>query len=276
MEINTNITVSERESRIYKRLQNLSVNEEPLPQGDGNIRISPFDDYFMFTLFDEVDGEDKPIDLSNVGNLYISFIGDNDEIRIKNYTNVDEISMADGQVLFRISKDESKRILNLDNRNFYISSKMVAEENSESDESVIYTGTFSTITDDAQKSLTSQINDLRLEYAKSLASLEKQVTDLTNENNSLSQTIDDLNSTITALRNNNTELSNELADLADETQSVEIKDLQDRAKDIQAQAEFAKSEAVQIQANQNRVKPRNVNTPTSYASAAKANQKFSI
>ena len=65
--IETNIALNTTEKQYYQRFVNLSVNEEPLPQGDATIRITPFDDFFLFTLFDEMDGEDTPIDLSNVG-----------------------------------------------------------------------------------------------------------------------------------------------------------------------------------------------------------------
>ena len=90
MPINTNITLTEKEKTIYQRFVNLSVNETPLPQGDATIRISPFDDYFLFTIFDEIEGEDTPIDLSNVGDIFINFIGQSDEIDIKNYTQVEK------------------------------------------------------------------------------------------------------------------------------------------------------------------------------------------
>lgn len=276
MEINTNINVTERESKFYKRLQKLSVNEELLSQGDGVIRISPFDDYFLFTLFDDINGDASPIDLSNVGNIYISFIGEKDEIRIKNFTNVDEINASQGEVLFRISKDESKRILNLDNRNFYISSKMIAENDSESDESVIYTGKFLTIVESAKESLTSQLDTLRIEYSKELASLEKRIEQLTTDNNNLNQTINDLNTTITALKNNNNELSNELNNLVDESTSINLKELQDKAKNVQSLADSTKTQVAQIQSNQNRVKSPNLNSPKSYIRAAKSNQNFFI
>ena len=164
-QIDTKITVKERQVQYYKKFKNLSVNEEILPQGDGNIRISPFDDYFLFTLYDEKDGENTPIDLSNVGTLFISFIGNNDEIKIPNYTNVEDIDMSAGQVLFRISKENGKKILSLDNKNFYISTAMVSQDGTESDESVVYTGTFSKLTDEAKKSLTSQMDAIAEEYS---------------------------------------------------------------------------------------------------------------
>ena len=52
MEILTDIPLSQPEAEFYKKFKNLSVNEQPMPQGEGSIRISPFDDYFIFTLYD--------------------------------------------------------------------------------------------------------------------------------------------------------------------------------------------------------------------------------
>ena len=54
MAVNTNISVTETQKQYYQKFINLSVNEEALPQGDGSIRISPFDDFFIFVLYDEM------------------------------------------------------------------------------------------------------------------------------------------------------------------------------------------------------------------------------
>lgn len=103
MAINTNISVTETQKQYYQKFVNLSVNEEALPQGDGVIRISPFDDFFIFVLYDEIDNEDTPIDLTNVGDIYLSFIGENDQIVIKNHTQVEEVDLSQGEVLFKIT-----------------------------------------------------------------------------------------------------------------------------------------------------------------------------
>ena len=50
MAIQTNISVNKTQKEYYQKFVNLSVNEEALPQGDGTIRISPFDDYSIFTI----------------------------------------------------------------------------------------------------------------------------------------------------------------------------------------------------------------------------------
>ena len=124
MAIQTNISLTAPQKEYFQRFVNLSVNEEALPQGDATIRISPFDDYFLFTMYDEIDSEDTPIDLSNVGDIFINFIGTSDEINIKNWTQVNEVDLSQGEVLFKISKDDSKKVLALNNNNFYISTNL--------------------------------------------------------------------------------------------------------------------------------------------------------
>ena len=236
MEIQTNIALTSQESKVYKKFTTLSVNETPLPQGDAVIRISPFDDYFIFTLFDEVNGEDKPIDLSNVGTLYISFIGRNDEIRIPYYTNVQDLNMAQGQVLFRISKDNSKKILELDNDNFYISSKMFSQDGSESDETILYTGKFKALDEEVQESLTSQLENASIEYAKELGTLTTENEKLKQEKTTLNAEIARLNLIIQQLRTSNQNLSNELSNLAENTsQFSDSRRLLEEAAEIQTE-----------------------------------------
>lgn len=274
-QIDTKITVKERQVQYYKKFKNLSVNEEILPQGDGNIRISPFDDYFLFTLYDEKDGENTPIDLSNVGTIFISFIGNNDEIKIPNYTNVEDIDMSSGQVLFRISKENGKKILSLDNKNFYISTAMVSQDGTESDESVVYTGTFSKLTDEAKKSLTSQMDAIAEEYSIELSRLQQQNADLQTQVNSLNQTVNEQSVVIDSLNASNEELTNEITELTKNAESSKLIKLQKTAKSVQAQAQQAKENAAQVIGRQGKLSGTSKVKPN-YESLAKVNQKYSI
>jgi len=274
-QIDTKITVKERQVQYYKKFKNLSVNEEILPQGDGNIRISPFDDYFLFTLYDEKDGENTPIDLSNVGTLFISFIGNNDEIKIPNYTNVEDIDMSSGQVLFRISKENGKKILSLDNKNFYISTAMVSQDGTESDESVVYTGTFSKLTDEAKKSLTSQMDAIAEEYSIELSKLQQQNADLQTQVDSLNQTVNEQSVVIDSLNASNEELTNEITELTKNAESSKLIKLQKTAKSVQAQAQQAKENAAQVIGRQGKLSGTSKVKPN-YESLAKVNQKYSI
>lgn len=245
MEILTDIPLSKPEAEFYKKFKNLSVNEGPKPQGEGSIRISPFDDYFIFTLYDEIDGVDSPIDLSNVGTIYMVFIGKNDEIRIPNYTNVQDIDMSSGQVLFKIGKNESQKILALDNRNFYISTMMVDPDGS-SDESVIYTGTFLSFEESAKVSLTQQLEDARLEYSKQLAELQVTVDRLNQDIGQKDNLIAEQTAVIESLKQSNQNLSNEIGVLSEKISSTEAERLLQEAKDSQKAEEDAKLARQQI------------------------------
>ena len=200
MPITTNISLTAPEKEYYQRFVNLSVNETPLPQGDGMIRISPFDDFFLFTIYDDVDGEDTPIDLSNVGNLFLNFIGSADEIDIKNHTQVEEVDLAQGEVLFRITRSDSKKILALDNNNFYVSTKMVDPiDGSVSDESILYQGIWLAVDDANRTSLTSELEETRAEYSIELARLNAKNEEFKTLNAQLIQLSNDDKITINKL-----------------------------------------------------------------------------
>ena len=219
--IETNIALNTTEKQYYQRFVNLSVHEEPLPHGDATIRITPFDDFFLFTLFDEMDGEDTPIDLSNVGDIFINFIGSSDDIDIKNHTQVEEVNLSQGQVLFKISRSDSKKILALDNNNFYISSKMVDPiDESASDQSVLYQGLWLAADAANRTTLTSQIEDQKIEYSVELARLQDENTFLKAENAELVNSAAEDLLTIQTLQQSNLELTDEVERLSAELGSL--------------------------------------------------------
>ena len=227
MTVQTNISVTPTQKEYYQRFVNLSVNEKALPQGDGTIRISPFDDYFIFTIFDEIDNEDTPIDLSNVGDIYLSFIGNNDEIVIKNHTQVEEVDLSQGEVLFRITKSDSKKVLALNNNNFYVSTKMISpEDGSVSDESILYPGIWLAYSDATRTALTVQLEELQLEYSKLLGDLEDENTQLKNDNQELVNSAGQDDLVIQGLQNNNSSLINEITELSEQIKSNELAALQ--------------------------------------------------
>jgi hypothetical protein len=192
------------ENNKLKKIVKLVDNNTPKLQGEAYLRISPFDDYFMFTLNSLVDGENIPINLVNMGTFYLSFFDQNQEIKIPNYTNIKDLEIDKGQVVFRISKEDSKRILSINNNVFYISNRM--EDGDEvSDESVIYTGKFIKFDEFSEKVLSDKITELETtkneeinNLLDKIASLEETILkleeDKVNLNNSLQNEI---------LKNNN-------------------------------------------------------------------------
>ena len=253
--VQSNIAVTKKEREYYKKFTSLNPTAEPLPQGEGTIRISPFDDYVIFTLFDETgkDGEmeDTPIDLSNVGVLTLVFTGANDEIRIPNWTQVQEVDLSQGQVLFRIDKENSKKILALDNQNFYISTRM-EDESGISDESVLYTGTFLTIQDEAQQTATAKFKEQGLLYAQELAKLQAEIERLNKELADMLSLDEDQIATINSLEASNLELTNEVATLTEQLGSTESELALKNAKLAAQRAERLKKKRQQIQLIQRR------------------------
>lgn len=246
MEINTDIPLSQTESTYFKKFKNLSVNETPKPQGEGEIRISPFDDYFIFTLYNEIDGVDSPIDLSNVGTIYMVFIGKNDEVRIPQYTNVQDVNLSAGQVLFRIGKNDSQKILALDNNNFYISTMMTSQDGT-SDESVVYTGKFLSFNESASVSVSQQLNDTQIKYAKELANLQLSIEKLNSEISQKNNLISEQSAVIDALKDNNQSMANEISILSEKISSTEATRLLSISKDVQKAEEDSKLARQQIQ-----------------------------
>lgn len=249
--VQTNISVTAPTREYFKKFTSLNPTAEPLPQGDGVIRISPFDDYIIFTIFDETgeNGElaDTPIDLSNVGTLTLVFVGENDEIRIPNWTQVQEVDLAQGQVLFRIDRESSKKILALDNQNFYVSTRM-EDENGISDESVLYTGTFLTIQDEAKQTMTSKINEQALLYAQELAELQAKNTTLNNRLSEMLSLDEEQIALIQDLQSSNSELINEVAVLTEELGSTESELVLKTAQLVQKRYEEQKRIRQQISA----------------------------
>lgn len=251
MAVQTNISVTKTQREYYKKFTSLNPTAEPLPQGDGTIRISPFDDYIIFTLFDETgengEMEDTPIDLSNVGTLTLVFVGENDEIRIPNWTQVQEVDLSQGQVLFRIDKESSKKILALDNKNFYISTRM-EDESGVSDESVLYTGTFLGITDAAQQTLTAKLNEQALLYAEELAKLKAEIERLNSELAEMISLDEEQIATIQALEASNLALTNEVAVLTEKLGAAESEVALEEAKNAQLRAALLKKKRQQVRA----------------------------
>ena len=277
MAIDTNIAVTKTQKEYYQKFVNLSVKEEPLPQGDGTIRISPFDDYFLFTLFDEIEGEDTPIDLSNVGDIFINFIGTTDEIDVKNHTQVAEVDLSQGEVLFKITKSDSKKIIALDNNNFFISTKMIsALDDSISDESILYQGIWLAFNDSSRLSLTSKIEEQRIVYSKELAKLKEEIDACNKDNKELINSASEDSLTIQSLQNSNDELTNELALLSADLSSAEIELANRNAKEAQRLAELNKTKKQQIRAiRENAVTAQTgAVKPGFYEQAAKNLQNF--
>ena len=191
------------------RIQQLASNSTMYYRGDVCLEISPFTNYYMLTIYKEstdssVD-DSVPLNLTNLGRIYMSFINGGEKIRIPNYTLAEDVDMANGEVVFRISSENAERILNFGNHTFYIST-MIGDEVSGSDETVLYSGQWNDYATAMQSSLTETITSLNgtiTELNGKIASMteayENKISDLENEISVKQSEIDSLNTRISEL-----------------------------------------------------------------------------
>jgi hypothetical protein len=180
---------------VINKVNSLAQNEKKYEQGQGYIGISLFDSYFLFNIFSELDGQDVYMDLTQVGNLYLNFFNGKEEVKIKNTTNVSGIDPKQGQVVFKITKENARKILGFTNNEFYISSKMQIKD-AESDESVLYTGRFYPYNKIPDVAYNAELEKVKTESAETIRKLNLEISELQTKNSSLEKLSEKLNNTL--------------------------------------------------------------------------------
>lgn len=196
-------------------------------KGDVCLRISPFDNYRLFTLYaDWMNDDRKPLDLTNSQTLYIVFKSKKKEIRIPEYDTTYssyEVDKVNGQVLFKISKKNAIDILSMESRQFYITRVHEYVDGygnsvTASDEEVLYVGQWrddTSLVDDYTstiKALSQKLeerNNIILTLQASEAELMKQVVNYTSTIEELKSKNDELSSQMVTLEAENATLKQE-------------------------------------------------------------------
>lgn len=107
-------------------------------QGDASIIVTPFDNYYMFTILKK-DGYATPIplDLGSGVKYQMVFIGnDGKKIKIDQLQDQHIANPSKGEILFKIPENISEKILAFQNRNWWIVSKFA-----DGAETSVYQGT---------------------------------------------------------------------------------------------------------------------------------------
>lgn len=236
--LNNDINLTDKELEVYKQIINLSPNESPKLQGDGVLKIAPFDNYYLITIYSELEKEDIPVDLTNMGDLYINFQDDKNEISIKNFTETKDIQPENGQVLFRITKENAIKILGLKNNVFYITSYMDGEHNG-SDETVIYSGKVYEYNKGSVLSLEDEIEFWKLLYAKDIAAKNEEIESLELKIKTLGDQLASAEALVNAYKETNQQLQDQVDNLSSE--NVNNVDSQESLNNaIQAHEQFRK------------------------------------
>jgi hypothetical protein len=212
-------------------------------QSEGYINITPFDNFIKFVLYNTSESDAKDtntpelLDLTNMGSFYITFIDDEngDEIRIENYTNIKGLSPANGEVVFKISKEQSKKILKFNSNSFFISSLLKIND-SKSDETMVYTGVWLNANEKPKLILSENIKELE-------DNIKELNDDLELEKTESNRTIRKLEREISTLRKEKRLLENRISELNEDVDRIiedvrqqdreEVEDKENRIKDIQ-------------------------------------------
>lgn len=177
------------------------------------ITITPFDNYYAFTLFSS---DRVALDLSDSSSYYLVFIDDSSEVRIKNKIGVEGIDPSKGDVLFKIDSISSRKILSSSGRVFFITSKIVSDDVS-SEETVIFEGNWIRYDEEFNFNQLKKISDLE----KTIRNLTSQLNNVQIENSTL---VNSLRSKISTLQQENIDLRNRIEALLRIINKYDIKD----------------------------------------------------
>lgn len=159
-------------------------NQQIFGNGLARILIPESVCFLKFTIFQNVNGQNRRMNLSGIGDLYLVFDSDQGEnlefIELPNqYT-----SKGSGEIVFRLSETETRRVLGLSNRSFRI-----FIENESGDRTFLYAGDFYSTKEFQEIEKNNRIASLETQ----IKTLSEQITTLNNTINTQKTAIDNLN-----------------------------------------------------------------------------------
>ena len=216
-----------------------TVNDTIYAKGDTCLLINPFDTYHLFRIYNNWNTDSKSLlNLSDSGQkIFLIFKSNKTEIRIPEFDNSGStysVDRTNGEVLFKITKENANNILAMSNNTFYLT-RLFEYYDSDgkliytSGEEVIFTGKWADESRWTSSSLTATIESLK----KQLESANSQINSLTRTVNEqrlqLESYIEEnqvLQERIAALESENEEIQRELSvyESANEFTSVVISD----------------------------------------------------
>ena len=215
------------------------VNDTIYAKGDTCLLINPFDTYHLFRIYNNWNTDSKTLfNLSESGQkIFLIFKSNKTEIRIPEFDNSGStysVDRTNGEVLFKITKENANNILAMSSNTFYLTRVFEYYDGDgnliyTSGEEVIFTGKWADESKWASSSLTAMIESLK----KQLESANSQIYSLTRTVNEqklrLESYIEEnqsLQERVTTLESENEEMQRELSAYksANEFTSVVISD----------------------------------------------------
>ncbi len=215
------------------------VNDTIYAKGDTCLLINPFDTYHLFRIYNNWNTDSKSLfNLSDSGQkIFLIFKSNKTEIRIPEFDNSGStysVDRTNGEVLFKITKENANNILAMSSNTFYLTRVFEYYDGDgnliyTSGEEVIFTGKWADESRWSSSSLTAMIESLK----KQLESANSQIYSLTRTVNEqklrLESYIEEnqsLQERVTTLESENEEMQRELSayESANEFTSVVISD----------------------------------------------------
>ena len=216
-----------------------TVNDTIYAKGDTCLLINPFDTYHLFRIYNNWNTDSKSLlNLSDSGQkIFLIFKSNKTEIRIPEFDNSGStysVDRTNGEVLFKITKENANNILAMSSNTFYLTRLFEYYDGDgkliyTSGEEVIFTGKWADESRWSSSSLTAMIESLK----KQLESANSQINSLTRTVNEqrlqLESSIEEnqvLQERNAALESENEEIQRELSvyESANEFTSVVISD----------------------------------------------------
>ena len=162
-----------------------TVNDTIYAKGDTCLLINPFDTYHLFRIYNNWNTDSKSLlNLSDSGQkIFLIFKSNKTEIRIPEFDNSGStysVDRTNGEVLFKITKENANNILAMSSNTFYLTRLFEYYDGDgkliyTSGEEVIFTGKWADESRWSSSSLTAMIESLK----KQLESVNSQINSLT-------------------------------------------------------------------------------------------------
>ena len=162
-----------------------TFNDTIYAKGDTCLLINPFDTYHLFRIYNNWNTDSKSLlNLSDSGQkIFLIFKSNKTEIRIPEFDNSGStysVDRTNGEVLFKITKENANNILAMSSNTFYLTRLFEYYDGDgkliyTSGEEVIFTGKWADESRWSSSSLTAMIESLK----KQLESANSQINSLT-------------------------------------------------------------------------------------------------
>lgn len=179
---NNNISISTNSGLAKK-----SDTDEEIIYGPGKLKfiMSPFDNVVKFKLYNVINNKNVPLDLNiNSSKYRITFEVDGGKVSIDNQNSQSLENLSNGEISFKIPKEESSKIVKSNSKVFYITS--IAQD---STETLMYSGEWRTPKDQrdldqAAEEAKAQADQIR-QTSETISRLEAKINELENINKKL-------------------------------------------------------------------------------------------